>query len=594
MRPVLSIAARAAERAVRARRPRAPGRACTSRRASTSPTAVLRRGRTRPRSGRSASSSDAPAPYTYLPFGGGVRRCAGAAFATLEMREVLRAVAERLALAPARAPRRAHAARFGDARARAEGGPSCRSRYNHQCELVPLLPPQPPDRQLPDLQSGAHGRAQVQGTAARPPAPGRRPSRSRPPSAAAARPASSPAGSPAPPTTATATRSPPACAPPRTPSGSPARSSQAAARLEPPGPYPEIADAPGPRAGHLAGVPARARRPGRARAPAGADRRAPRAGRTACPRTCPPPAAAAPRPTAPGPPRAGSQQAALSGDAAWTPERRFARVFERLALPGFGRAAALRPADRARRRRALRPHARASSSSSRTTRPRWPPSGCSSPATGCCSSAVRASSPTRAASRSPRSIAASRSGTRPARPSISPPSRPPRSARRSRCGERHRRAARSRRPRHAAPARRAAARELRGRGRADRRRLAAAACAETPEQLRASGETFLGAGPRRPAARHRLLQARRRHRRHPPPRRAPERVPARHRRRDLLDALEAREAGAAHWTVGTGAAQRARRAALYERRGFAVTEERIVPGGIRWVRMDRPVDSPAT
>ena len=43
----------------------------------------------------------APAPYTYLPFGGGVRRCAGAAFATLEMREVLRAVAERLTLAPA-------------------------------------------------------------------------------------------------------------------------------------------------------------------------------------------------------------------------------------------------------------------------------------------------------------------------------------------------------------------------------------------------------------------------------------------------------------------------------------------------------------
>jgi cytochrome P450 len=44
---------------------------------------------------------DAPAPYTYLPFGGGVRRCAGAAFATLEMREVLRAVAERHTLAPA-------------------------------------------------------------------------------------------------------------------------------------------------------------------------------------------------------------------------------------------------------------------------------------------------------------------------------------------------------------------------------------------------------------------------------------------------------------------------------------------------------------
>ena len=45
----------------------------------------------------------APAPYTYLPFGGGVRRCAGAAFASLEMREVLRAVASRVSLAPARA-----------------------------------------------------------------------------------------------------------------------------------------------------------------------------------------------------------------------------------------------------------------------------------------------------------------------------------------------------------------------------------------------------------------------------------------------------------------------------------------------------------
>jgi hypothetical protein len=37
--------------------------------------------------------------------------------------------------------------------------------------------------------------------------------------------------------------------------------------------------------------------------------------------------------------RAGSQQAAFTGDAGWTPERRFGRVFERLALPGFGRGA---------------------------------------------------------------------------------------------------------------------------------------------------------------------------------------------------------------------------------------------------------------
>jgi hypothetical protein len=36
--------------------------------------------------------------------------------------------------------------------------------------------------------------------------------------------------------------------------------------------------------------------------------------------------------------RAGTQEAAFTGEAVWTPERRFARVFERLALPGFGRA----------------------------------------------------------------------------------------------------------------------------------------------------------------------------------------------------------------------------------------------------------------
>ena len=35
--------------------------------------------------------------------------------------------------------------------------------------------------------------------------------------------------------------------------------------------------------------------------------------------------------------RAGSQAAAFAGEPAWTPTRRFARLFERLALPGFGR-----------------------------------------------------------------------------------------------------------------------------------------------------------------------------------------------------------------------------------------------------------------
>jgi hypothetical protein len=37
--------------------------------------------------------------------------------------------------------------------------------------------------------------------------------------------------------------------------------------------------------------------------------------------------------------RAGSQAAAITGEVAWTPERRFARAFARLALPGFPRGA---------------------------------------------------------------------------------------------------------------------------------------------------------------------------------------------------------------------------------------------------------------
>jgi cytochrome P450 len=44
---------------------------------------------------------DAPDTYTWIPFGGGTRRCLGASFALMEMRIVLRRVLERAALRPA-------------------------------------------------------------------------------------------------------------------------------------------------------------------------------------------------------------------------------------------------------------------------------------------------------------------------------------------------------------------------------------------------------------------------------------------------------------------------------------------------------------
>jgi hypothetical protein len=112
----------------------------------------------------------------------------------------------------------------------------------------------------------------------------------------------------------------------------------AMARLDPPGPYPEIAAEPdleeatwlafllalaGPHAPEVQAAISEAR-------PAWTSGELPELpgerGRTA----------AAYRAWAE---RAGSQQAAFRGEEVWTPERRFARVFERLALPGFGRAA---------------------------------------------------------------------------------------------------------------------------------------------------------------------------------------------------------------------------------------------------------------
>ncbi len=112
----------------------------------------------------------------------------------------------------------------------------------------------------------------------------------------------------------------------------------AAARLEPPGPYPEIAAEPdleqatwlafllvlaGPQAPELQRVLLEARP--RFADDVSAELPAPRARTAEAYRAWVG--------------RAGSQQAAFTGDAGWTPERRFGRVFERLALPGFGRGA---------------------------------------------------------------------------------------------------------------------------------------------------------------------------------------------------------------------------------------------------------------
>jgi hypothetical protein len=95
----------------------------------------------------------------------------------------------------------------------------------------------------------------------------------------------------------------------------------ATARLEPPGPYPEVAAEPDlEEATWLAFLLAH-----------GSDERPSWASGEAPDRT-----AAAYRAWAE---RAGSQAEAFRGEPSWTPQRRFSRVFERLALPGFARAA---------------------------------------------------------------------------------------------------------------------------------------------------------------------------------------------------------------------------------------------------------------
>jgi cytochrome P450 family 135 len=94
----------------------------------------------------------APAPFSYIPFGGGVRRCVGAAFASMEMKEVLRAVARRFDLRPA--------ARDGERmRRRSITMTPSRGGYvvPHSARDADVLPSQPAHRELPDLQPGASG-----------------------------------------------------------------------------------------------------------------------------------------------------------------------------------------------------------------------------------------------------------------------------------------------------------------------------------------------------------------------------------------------------------------------------------------------------
>ena len=118
------------------------------------------------------------------------------------------------------------------------------------------------------------------------------------------------------------------------------------------------------RAGDLAGVPvrARARAPRRAstrRSPPWADADVSRAARR--------PSSAPPPPTAPGSSAPARRRPRSRARRSGRPERRFGRVFERLALPGFTPRRALRPADRARRRRPLPARGATPCTSSRTT-----------------------------------------------------------------------------------------------------------------------------------------------------------------------------------------------------------------------------------
>ena len=71
--------------------------------------------------------------YTWIPFGGGVRRCLGASFALFEMKTVLRAVAATRRAARAGAPRDEKPARRGVTLVPAARGPRHRGATSSAC-----------------------------------------------------------------------------------------------------------------------------------------------------------------------------------------------------------------------------------------------------------------------------------------------------------------------------------------------------------------------------------------------------------------------------------------------------------------------------